>query len=306
MLGVVDGVPKQTHTLSLGAPQARRQQRLTQGETDGLALTLDVCVGAVPDGVGVTQRHTVFGHAPVHCQFPPTQGVTEGESETLGVADSEVLSLAVPLGEALGDADGDGEALLEALAEELVEGVALVDGEALPLAVTLGLPLPDALTVALPLTEALTLALEEVVALCDGVCADEGETEPVAVMAGVPLGEAEAVSVTTGVTLGEMEGVPLQMQTPLAGAPQATKQHSCGQTVIVTLGEMVGVAVVGRLAETEADGEGETETVGDRVADTVADTEGTVGEGELLAVWLIVDVAEMQTQTMFGKVPVQL
>ena len=118
---------------------------------------------------------------------------------------------------------------------------------------------------------------------------------------GLTVGESAVAE-----ALGDGVGVPKHTHRPLAVEPQATKQHSCGQTVIVTLGEMVGVAVVGRLAETETDGEGEAETVGDRVADTEADTEGTVGEGELLAVWLAVDDAEMQTQTMFGKVPVQL
>ena len=55
------GVPSHTQTPSLGAPQERRQHSAGQDVVDGVRLTLDVGVGGVCEGVGVTQVQTTSG-----------------------------------------------------------------------------------------------------------------------------------------------------------------------------------------------------------------------------------------------------
>ena len=48
----------------MGEPQERRQQSAGQDVLEGEAVALDVCVGAVCEGVGVTQVQTMSGKLP--------------------------------------------------------------------------------------------------------------------------------------------------------------------------------------------------------------------------------------------------
>ena len=63
-LDVVLGVPSQMQKPSVGAPQERRQQSAGQDVLEGEAVALGDCVGAVCEGVGVTQVQTMSGKLP--------------------------------------------------------------------------------------------------------------------------------------------------------------------------------------------------------------------------------------------------
>jgi len=176
------------------------------------------------------------------------------------------------------------------------DALTLAETVPLPLAVV---PLLDGVALLLP----LLLAVDEVVALEES----EGEPLPEALTSTLALGDLLAVG----------DGVPSQMHWPLTGAPQATRQQSCGQVVVVTLGEELAVLLA--LAELEAATEGEALAVAERLgvslgvpeADSVA-----VGSREALPLPLASTEAEeravgltdalalaerdRQTQTMAG------
>ena len=105
-----------------------------------------------------------------------------------------------------GDADTLGETLPELeLKEPLGDGV----GDAEPLALGEPLPLPLAVALSATLADALPLPL------CEGL------PLPLAATLALPLGEALPLAVS----------VPSQMQKPLLGAPQETRQQGLRQLV---------------------------------------------------------------------------
>ena len=131
-----------------------------------------------------------------------------------------------------------------------------------------------------------------------------GETERPGVSEGLAVMVRETVRLA--VTLPEMvveaetlavgDGVPLQTHTPFAVEPQETRQHSARQGVFVadtvTEGDCVAPCVDEMLSEADTLLEAERE----RLLLAVPLTEGTLCEGELLAVALPLVEAEMQTQ----------
>jgi len=147
------------------------------------------------------------------------------------------------------------------------------------------------------LTEALALAVVV------------GETERPGVSEGLPVMERETVRlavrlpemVVEAATLAVGVGVPLQTHTPFAEEPQEMRQQNWAQGVFVgdsvEEGDCVEPCVVEMLSEGDTLPEDERE----RLLLTEPLTEGTLCEGELLAVALPLVEAEMQTQVK-GKV----
>ena len=205
------------------------------------------------------------------------------------------------------------EALREAEAVADALRLLLSDGEEVPLplldGVALLLPLLDGVALLLPLLDGVVLLLLLLLAVNEAVALEEGEREP--------LPEALASTLALGDLLAVGVGVPLQMHWLLTGAPQATRQQSCGQVVVVMLGEELAVLLA--LVELEAATEGE------RLADVellgvslgVPEEDGvTVGSSEALPLMLASTEAEglldgltvalalgesdRQTQTMAG------
>jgi len=90
-----------------------------------------------------------------------------------------------------------------------------------------------------------------------------------------------ALSDALGLALGDAEeladrlGVPLHTHTPLAGAPQKTKQHSAGQGVDVTLGDTLTVGE--NCAQMQVNGATGAHTYVPAQPDVDADTDGDTG-----------------------------
>ena len=233
-LGVVVAVPRQMQKLSIGAPQERRQHSCGQGVEEGVGEALDVCVGAVSEAVGVTHWQIVFGQAPEHSQFPPTQPVTEDETVVLALRErlvvAERLSVRVTEGEELDD-DEDVDVMLE---EDVSEGEMLD--------VMVGVP-----------SQMQTLSLgapQERRQQSCGQAVPEGDGETLAVCVGAVC---EAVGVTHWqIVLGQ---APEHSQLP------PTQPVTEDETVALMLRERLVVAE--RLSVDEAD----REAVSDRVTE---------------------------------------
>ena len=98
---------------------------------------------------------------------------------------------------------------------------------------------------------------------------------PTVTAAGSALTDALALTLGDALTLALRLGVPLHTHTPLAGAPQKTKQHSAGQDDGETLG--VTLVVAERCAQTHVKGATGAHTYVPAQPEDDADNDGDTG-----------------------------
>ena len=216
-----------------GAPQERRQQSAGQDVVDDEADMVGDCVGAVAEGVGVTQVQTILGKLPTQTYVLPTQGETDAEAETV----ADALGEAVAVLDAVTEPLTEGEADCAGVTVELTDADAAVDGDASTLR----------------LEEMLAVTVCEVVLLEDAVSVGEGDA--------VPLGAGDEDTVTAGETetdaevFGEVDAEALAEKLELALSEGLVLAETVGLSLSEVVGEM--------LADTEKESEGVAEMLGE-------------------------------------------